>query len=364
MSHTRTLALGIFAIAALALMPSVTLAASSKVSCELTVTTPYDEASFDRDEEVLVQKGDEVTIAWEGKNATDAEDGDEDEIDVEDSITVTAREDATYEYRFTNKSRKADCAVSLKVVDVSIDEDSLATDDNKPTISGEAEGTKTVRLEIMNDDGKRVFKSKNERVRGDEWNVRVKKSLKDGAYDMRLFGERGTELDLIATSTLVIGEGSSSADTPSSVKAGGTLSLSMIPFLMGGNASPGATVPVAYIKVENTGSSAATIEGFTLKQNGSASTDAVVNVQTNDDKGGSRYTTSGVGLFKNGSVYVPLPSVVAPGQIRIYTIKAGLSASSGAYAGQSLMLDVTGVTTGAKVPSAFPIRGTTFVLTN
>ncbi|MDP2815136.1 MAG: hypothetical protein Q8O19_00475, partial [Rectinemataceae bacterium] len=310
MSHTRTLTLGVLAIAALAFVPSTTFAASSRVSCELTVTTPYDEVSFDKSEEVLVQKGDEVTIAWEGKNATDAVDGDKNEIDVEDSITVSPQKDVTYEYRFTNNSRKADCAVSLKVVDVSFDEDSLTTDSSKPTISGEANGTKTVRLEIMNDDGKRVFKSKNERVRGGEWNVRVKKSLKDGTYDVLLFGERGAELDLVGRSTLVIGEGGSSSAGTASTKMGGTLSLSSIPLLLGGNAAPGTAVPVAYIKVENMGSSASSIEGFTLKQNGSASTNAVVNVQTNDDKGGSRYTTSGIGLFKGDSVYVPLPNVI------------------------------------------------------
>lgn len=363
MSHTRTLTLGLLAIAALAFAPSTTLAASSRVSCELTVTTSYDEVSFDRDEEVLVQKGDEVTIAWEGDNATEAFDGDNDEIDVEDSITVSPDEDTTYEYHFTNNSREADCAVSLKVVDVSIDKDTLTTDNHKPTISGEAEGTKTVRLEIMNEDGKRVFKSRNERVRQGEWDARVKKSLKDGTYDVMLFGERGTELDLIGRTTLVIGEGGSSSAGTASTKMGGTLSMSALPLLMGGNAAPGAAVPVAYIKVENTGSSASSIEGFTLKQNGTASTNAVVNVQTNDDKGGARYTTFGAGLFKDTSVYVPLPSVIAPGQIRIYTIKAGLSTGSGAYAGQTLMFDVTGVTTGAKVPSAFPIKGTTWTLT-
>lgn len=351
------------AIAALAFTPSVTLAASSKVSCELTVTTPHDEVSFDKEEEVLVQKGDEVTIAWEGKNATDAVDGDKDEIDLEDSITVSPDEDITYEYRFTNKSRKADCAVSLKVVDVSFDEDTLETDNNKPTISGEAEGTKTVRLEIMNDDGKRVFKSKNVRVKRGEWDARVTKSLKDGAYDVTLFGEKGAEIDAIATSTLVVGEGSSSAGTASS-KMGGTLSVSALPLLMGGSAGPNASVPVAYIKVSNSGSSASSIEGFTLKQNGSASTDAIASFSTNDDKGGSRATVSTSGRFKNGSAYVPLSAVIAPGQIRIFTIKAGLSSSSNAYAGKSLMLDVTGVTTGAKVPSAFPIRGTTWMLTN
>lgn len=362
MSSTYTFALGILALATLALTPSITLAASSRVSCELTVTTPYDEVSFDRDEEVLVQKGDEVTIAWESENATEAEDGDRDEIDLEDSMTISPSEDRTYEFRFSGRGRAATCVVELTVVDASFDNETLQSDSSKPTLSGEVEGTRTVRLEIVDEDNRRVFKSRNTRVRRDAWDVRVTRSLDDGVYTAMLFGDRRAELGLIATSTLVIGESNSSAGT-ASTKMGGTLSVSDIPLLMGGSARPGNSVPVAYIKVENTGSSASSIEGFTLKQNGTASTDAVVNVSTNDDKGGSRYTTTGAGLFKGDSVYVPLPNVIAPGQIRIYTIKVGLSASSGMYAGQSLMFDVTGVTTGAKTPNVFPLRGTTWMLT-
>ena len=363
MTYTPLKTLSIFAVMALAFIPFSASAASSKVSCELTVTTSFDEASFDGTEEVLVQKGDEVTIAWKGMRATKAIDQDNDEVDLEDSITVTPDEDETYSFRFTSNSRKADCAVELVVIDASIDEDTLQTNDAKPTISGEAIGAKSVRLLITDENGKKAFKSKTIRTKRGEWNARVTKSLKDGSYDVTLFGNGNAEINSIATGTLIVGEGSTSASN-SSTKKGGTLSISSIPLLSGGSAAAGASVPVAYIKVANPGKDAASIDGFTLKQNGSASTDSIVSFLTNDDKSGSRYTTSGTGLFKNGSTFVGLPATIPPGQFRIFTIKANLNTSSGMSAGQTLMLDVTSVTSGAALGGSFPIRGTTWTLTN
>lgn len=363
MTHPSLTTLSVFALMAFAFIPFSASAASSKLSCELTVTTAYDEATFNGKEEVLVQKGDEVTIAWEGKNATKVVDSEKEEVDLEDSVTVTADEDETFSYRFTNKSKKVDCAVSLVVVDASIDEDTLTTDNAKPTISGEATGTKSVRLVITDVKGKTAFKSKVTRTKRGEWDIRVTKSLKDGTYDVTLFGAKGAEIDAIATGTLVVGDGSTSASN-SSTKKGGSLSISSIPLLSGGNAAPGASVPVAYIKVANPGKDAASIDGFTLKQNGSASTDTVVSFATNDDKSGSRFTTSGAGLFKNGSTFVGLPATIPPGQFRIFTIKANLSSTSGMAAGQTLVLDVASVTTGATLGGSFPIRGVTWTLTN
>lgn len=363
MSHTRTLTLGVFIIMALAFVPAPASAASSRISCELTVTTSYGEETFKGKEEVLVQEGDDVTIAWEGKNATKVIDADKEELDLEDSMTVTPKEDETYSFRFTDKSRKADCAVSLVVVDASFEDDTMQTDNAKPTISGEASNTKSVRLEITDEKGKISFKSKTIRTKRGEWDVRVTKALKDGSYDVTLFGEKGAEIDAIATATLVVGEGSS-AESTSTSKKGGTLSVSALPLLAGGNAGIGASVPVAYIKVENAGKEAAHIDGFTLKQNGSASTNAVYSFSTNDDKSGSRFTTSGTGLFKNGSTFVGLPAIVAPGQIRIYTIKANLVSNSNIFAGQTLMLDVASITSGAKVTSSFPLPGVTWNITN
>lgn len=363
MTYTPFKTLGIFAIMAFAFIPFSASAATSKVSCELTVTTAFDEASFKNKGEVLVQKGDEVTIAWEGKNATKIVDQDKEEVDIEDSITVTPDEDETYSYTFTNKSKKATCSVDLVVIDASIDEDSLTTDNSKPTISGEADGAKSVRLEIKNEDGKTVFKSKSIRTKSGEWKARVTKALKDGSYDVTLFGDKSAEINIIATSTLVIGEGSSSASN-SSTKKGGMLSVSAIPLLSGGNAAAGASVPIAYIKVANPGKDAASIDGFTVKQNGSASTDTIVSFATNDDKSGSRFTTAGSGLFKNGSAFVGLSATIPPGQFRIFTIKANLNVSSGMSAGQTLMLDVASVRTGATLGGSFPIQGVTWTLTN
>jgi hypothetical protein len=363
MTYTPLQTLSVFAVMALAFIPSSVSAASSKVSCELTVETSFDEVSFDGKEKVLVQKSDDVTISWEGKNATKVVDKDKDEVDLEDSVTVTPNENETYSYTFTGKSKKATCTVELVVIEAMIDEDTLATESAKPTISGEATGAKSVRLEIRDENGKTAFKSKTIRTKRGDWSARVTKTLKDGSYDVTLFGDKGAEISIIATGTLVVGERGSSTGNSSS-KKGGQLSVSALPLLSGGNAGTGASVPVAYIKVSNPSKETAYIDGFTLKQNGSASTDSVVSFFTNDDKSGSRYTTSGTGLFKNGSAFVGLPAEVAPGQVRIFTIKANLSSMSNVYAGKTLMLDVASITSGAKLGGSFPIQGTTWTLTN
>jgi len=143
--------------------------------------------------------------------------------------------------------------------------------------------------------------------------------------------------------------------------AGGTLSVSQLPLLAGGSAAPGASVPVAYIKVSNPGTAATSLAGFSLKQSGSAPTDVITSFATNDDKGGSRATAKAE--FEGKEAFVPLQATVAPGQTRIFTIKAQLASGSGASAGKQLMLDVASVDTGASARGAFPIRGTTWTLT-
>ncbi len=348
---------------ALAFIPFTASAASSRVSCELTVTTSFDDASFKKKGKILVQKGDEVTIAWEGKNATKVIDRDKDEVHLKDSITVTPDKDETYSFQFTDNRRKTDCSVELVVVDALIDEDTLQTGKAKPTISGEAIGAKSVYLLITDENRKTAFKSRNIRTKDGDWMTHVTKSLKDGSYDVTLFGDKRANINIIATSTLVIGDGSTSASN-SSTKKGGMLAISPIALLSGGNAVPGASVPVVYIKVANPGKDAASIDGFTLKQNGSASTNAILSFSTNDDKSGSRFTTSGAGLFKNGHTFVGLPATIPPGQFRIFTIKANLNSTSGISAGQTLMLDVASVTSGAALGGSFPIKGVTWTLTN
>lgn len=226
----------------------------------------------------------------------------------------------------------------------SFDSTTLSSEKAKPTISGEAD-VKTIRIEITNEDDKRVWRSGTIKVRNDEWKTRVKKSLKDGEYEIAILDSKKKVLE---TDTLVIGK----------EKQEGTLTASMLPLLVGGTARMNGSVPVAYVRIGNPGKTAASIDGIALTQRGSANVANVISFATSDDKGGSRATVAA--SFKNGSSYVPLKATIAPGQTRIFTIKANLGSSIDA--GKTLMFDVASVDTNAKLGNAFPLRGVTWNL--
>ena len=251
-------------------------------------------------------------------------------------------------------------AVSAATPDASFDEETLSTTSVKPKLSGEAEDVRSVRLVIENEDGKRVFRSREARVDKDgEWKIRVTKKLKKGEYEVSLVGPKSTDYEVLATDTLVIGDSKKETKKTSDKKAG-TVYMASLPLLMGGTGTAGASVPVAYVKVGNPSKETVTISGFTVKQNGSANVNAVTGFTTSDDKGGSRSTVASA--FKNGASFVPLQATLAPGEVRIYTIKANLSSNLSAYAGSTLMLDVVGAETSATNSATFPIKGTTWTL--
>ena len=237
---------------------------------------------------------------------------------------------------------------ALAAVDGSFDTESLTTEKTKPTITGEASGKK-MRLLIEDEDGKDFYK-KDRSVKNGEWSAKLTKKLKLGTYDASLYVYDGRKRVLVATSTLEIGE-----------KGAGALSVSQLPLLMGGNAAPGSSVPVAYVKIANTSKATTTIEGITLIENGSANDSLVVGFSTSDDKGGSRTTVDST--FKKGSAFVPLAATIEPGKVRIFTIKAILAKISGLESGKQLKIDVSGIRSDAKVSGKFPLRGTTFTLT-
>jgi hypothetical protein len=234
----------------------------------------------------------------------------------------------------------------------SIDESSLTTSNKKPTITGETDGVRTIKLSIKNEKGKTVYTSREIKVRNDTWKVKVSKNLSYGTYEVILKGPSKK----LATETLTISKKGSTSFSRSSAK--GSIAVSAIPLLMGGTATRGASVPVAYLKVTNLGTASTTIDGVTLVEKGSAPDNVVVGFSTSDDKGGSRSTTSNV--FKNGLVTVPLNVELAPGQMRIYTIKAILG-QTGSY-GRQLMIDTSAVDFNGSVKGVFPIRGTTWTL--
>ncbi|MBU2104016.1 hypothetical protein KJ848_02315 [Patescibacteria group bacterium] len=194
--------------------------------------------------------------------------------------------------------------------------------------------------------------------------LKVLRAEGSGSYDFN-FKNGSEEVTCTANLNLAGQEPTSTTNTSSVDSDAGVLSLSSIPLLSGGTAARGASVPVAYIKVENTSNEAAKINGFTLAQNGTASTDVVIGFATNDDKGGSRSTIGGGendSVFDGREAFVPLSAVINAKSFRIFTLKSILSANSSGEAGKTLKLDVNSVDSGADVYGFFPIRGTTWTL--
>lgn len=226
----------------------------------------------------------------------------------------------------------------------------------KPTLAGEADDIEKLRLVLRNDDNKIVYK-RDVRVKKDAWKAKIAKSLKKGEYEVFLYAGKSMRGEALATTTLTL---ESKSKTQGTIGKGTALSVSSVPLLFGGTARANTSVPVAYIKVVNTSMKDSALEGFTLTQRGSAHPSVITGFATNDDKGGSR--TSVAAPFKGKNVYVPLAATFAPGQMRIFTIKAMLGADVQTHIGQQLMLDVASVTSGAGIKGRFPIMGTTWTL--
>lgn len=140
-----------------------------------------------------------------------------------------------------------------------------------------------------------------------------------------------------------------------------TLRVSNVPLLSGGIAYPGASVPVAYLQVQNTGANTATVRGIMLAQRGSASTDAMIGLSVIDDKGLSVAFTGGGAVsapFAGSEATARMEASIAPGQRRLFTVRAMMAPVLSSFRNSSIILDVTGIESDAPVTAAFPIRGT------
>lgn len=146
---------------------------------------------------------------------------------------------------------------------------------------------------------------------------------------------------------------------------GSGISVSDIPLLSGGVATAGTSIPVTYVKVENTSSSYAVIKGFTLVQTGTADTTSIIGFSTSDNTGGSRTTVGGVQgdtPFDDREAYVPLAATLAPSEFRIYTLKAILTREATGQQGKTFALNLKSIDTTARISGALPIRGTVWTL--
>ncbi len=165
-----------------------------------------------------------------------------------------------------------------------------------------------------------------------------------GSSTVSSTGAAGTQVSTIGTTTLVIGS---------------------VPLLSGGTAHAGGSVAVSYLQITNVGKECALLKGFWVKQNGSAPVESIIGLTTVDDKGGSRGSTGGIEgatPFQNGLALAPTHALFAPGQMRLFTIKAIITQDVSMYVGLQLMIEVASIETTAAVRGQFPIRGTTWVI--
>lgn len=251
----------------------------------------------------------------------------------------------------------------------SIDASTLSTHSSKPTVSGTSVGVKSVKVYVKKEGStKTIFKSRTIKVKKDQWKSRITKKLSEGTYEITLVDAKKSST-VLATSTLTVGKGgttnssgSSSSGNSNNTKSDSTLVVSSVPLLTGGVARAGGSVPVSYLQVTNIGKETATLKGFWITQAGS-SAGAVVGLSTVDDKGGSRASTGGTtAVFKNGAAFAPSTATLAPGEMKLFTIKAQLANNTYSYLGQQLTIAVSGLDTNAKVSGPFPIRGTTWTI--
>lgn len=247
--------------------------------------------------------------------------------------------------------------------DAGLDADSLFATSSRPTVSGVASTTRAVQLVLRKEGSEKVvYKSKVLRVKGDEWSVRVPKKLKDGEYDVAVYCPKVSRGSVIATGTLVVGEPKESSHAP---KAGTVVTVAGVPLLSGGVAGAGESVPVAYLNVKNTGKTSVQINGFWVKQNGTAPAKTIDSFTVVDGTGDSRITTKGEGggtPLKDGAAFVKTKISIPAGGFSLFTIKANLAASLGLASGKTLKIDVTDAIGAAKTSAKFPIRGTTWEL--
>ena len=144
-----------------------------------------------------------------------------------------------------------------------------------------------------------------------------------------------------------------------------TLIVQSVPLLFGGIAHGGGSVPVSYLQITNVGKDGAMLRGFWIQQNGSAPGAAVIGLATVDDMGGSRGLiggSEGFTPFQNGAAFATTTAYFAPGQMRLFTIKALLTYAVTPYLGTQLVVGVTSLDTTASVQGSFPIQGTTWTI--
>jgi len=343
------------------LLPHVTLAAQKSPTCALTATIEGNELKLKNKSTLLLHKGIELKIAWTSQNTRSAYDNRSDTIETSGYATSTVTRNEVHKYTFRNNQKKVDCEFRVKTASGVITTTRLDRISIKSVIEGTFKSQRRVLIELQKVGSTNVvYKSAYKTVRGNRWSIKLPSKLTDGDYIVTLRGDSKAAYNILATSSLQIGDPMiTTTSQPSS------LVVQVVPLLLGGTARAGVTVPIIYLQLINIGSATATLSGFTLRQNGNATTNSIVGLSVADDTGlykNSVGTLAQPIVFVNNEATVPILANIAPKETRLYTLKASTLPGNYLNVGKQLKLDVIGVAPAPLVRATFPIIGTTWTV--
>jgi len=278
-------------------------------TCSLTVSTPGGEQTGIQDTRVLIRHGSEIHVTWTSTGAKTAESGESVPLALSGTLVYAPSATTTYSYIFTRGNARAVCSFTA-----TIEPEPVAVATSTPPVIA---------------------------------------PVQKPVVPPVIVPPPAPPVPPPATTTQNIAIGST------------TLVVADIPLLSGGTAHAGEAVPVSYLQITNTGTAYAKLNGFWLHQDGSANTSVVIGLSTIDDMGGSQGLAGGVegaSPFNAASGFAPTSALFAPGQMRLFTVKAILSGNVSAYLGTQLQLNVTSIDSTATAKGTFPIHGTTWVI--
>lgn len=354
----RTLAhimLGMCAILLLCIPSNLALAADSKPTCELTVTTSRGEVIIGAKGSVALTAGDKITVAWKSENATQALDSAKKQVPLSGNISETPQENKTYTYTFMGSGKKAKCSVAANIVEGTFDYHSLTTTSLKPSIFGTAAGTKNVQVTLRKDvfDEKPLYASAQIKVKNGIWKLKIPKKLPDGTYNINLYASKEMKLGYIVSGTLTV----TSSGAPTIVFASRQQPPARV-------VKGGGEADIATFSLTNTSKGLATINGAYVKSTGTVDNRAVIGLGAEDDQGGSKGFSGGLegySPFKNKLAAVPFTLTLKPNETRVLTLSVGISKNLAPYFGKTLGIEVYGIQTAATVLGG-TVTGTTLTL--
>jgi hypothetical protein len=334
--------------------------AADTPSCVLLVSTSAGIYAKSGESEVMQVIGDPLKIFWLSSSVDRAENKSGSPIPIFGQTIKNPKSLTNYSYTFIKGSNETKCSVAVHPVTGEFNDNSLTTEKNQPIITGEASKVKEVKVEVYKISTKSlVHESEGIKVVDGKWRYEIDEKLADGQYDIVLKANEDWQLNKIDSGILTIGDVSDS-NLP------GTVVVQSIPLLTGGSARAGETKSLLYLHMLNVSNDPVTITGISMKQVGSASTDSILSLSATDDtnKAQGKVGSSTVSPFKSGVAKIPITLTLAPKETRLFTLKGTIANNISSDLGDSLRLEVSGVSSRSNVKGDFPIRGVTWILSN